>query len=34
MRILVIEDEQKVSALVKRVLMAERYAVDVTVDGL
>ncbi len=34
MRILVIEDEQKVSALVKRGLMAERYAVDVTVDGI
>src|SRR6202047_147526 len=34
MRILVIEDEQKVSALVKRGLTAERYAVDVTVDGL
>ncbi|HEV2484739.1 MAG TPA: response regulator transcription factor [Terracidiphilus sp.] len=34
MRILIIEDEQKVSALVKRGLMAERYAVDVTVDGI
>ena len=34
MRILVIEDEQKVSALVKRGLTAERYAVDVTVDGV
>ena len=34
MRILVIEDEEKVSALVKRGLMAERYAVDVTADGV
>jgi DNA-binding response OmpR family regulator len=34
MRILLIEDEQKVAALVKRGLSAERYAVDVTVDGL
>src|SRR5579859_1681043 len=34
MRILVIEDEQKVSALVKRGLTAERYAVDVTADGV
>src|SRR5260370_10530048 len=34
MRILVIEDEQKVSALVKRGLTVERYAVDVTVDGI
>ena len=34
MRILIIEDEQKVSALVKRGLTAERYAVDVTVDGI
>src|SRR5579859_911404 len=34
MRILVIEDEEKVSALVKRGLMAERYAVDVTADGI
>ena len=34
MRILLIEDEQKVSSLVKRGLTAERYAVDVTVDGL
>ena len=34
MRILVIEDEQKVSALVKRGLTADRYAVDVTVDGM
>jgi len=33
MRILVIEDEAKVSALVKRGLMAERYAVDVCEDG-
>ncbi len=33
MRILLIEDEQKVSALVKRGLIAERYAVDVTADG-
>jgi DNA-binding response OmpR family regulator len=34
MRILLIEDEQKVSALVKRGLTAERYAVDVAADGL
>ena len=34
MRILLIEDEQKVAALVKRGLSAERYAVDVTADGL
>ena len=34
MRILLIEDEQKVSALVKRGLTAERYAVDITADGL
>lgn len=34
MRILVVEDEQKVSALVKRGLMAERYAVDIAADGL
>ena len=34
MRILVIEDEQKVSALVKRGLTAERYAVDITADGV
>src|ERR1700736_6115394 len=34
MRILVIEDEQKVAALVQRGLTAERYAVDVTVDGV
>lgn len=33
MRILVIEDEEKVSALVKRGLTAERYAVDITPDG-
>jgi len=33
MRILLIEDEPKVSALVKRGLTAERYAVDVTADG-
>jgi DNA-binding response OmpR family regulator len=34
MRILLVEDEPKVSALVKRGLMAERYAVDVTADGV
>ncbi len=34
MRILIVEDEQKVSALVKRGLAAERYAVDVATDGL
>ena len=33
MRILLIEDEPKVSALVKRGLAAERYAVDVSGDG-
>ena len=33
MRILLIEDEPKVSALVKRGLSAERYAVDVSADG-
>ncbi len=33
MRILIIEDENKVSALVKRGLLAEHYAVDVTADG-
>jgi DNA-binding response OmpR family regulator len=34
MRILLVEDENKVSALVKRGLTAERYAVDVATDGL
>lgn len=34
MRILVIEDEQKVSALIKRGLISERYAVDVAADGI
>jgi two-component system copper resistance phosphate regulon response regulator CusR len=33
MRILLVEDEPKVSALVKRGLTAERYAVDVSADG-
>lgn len=33
MRILLLEDEPKVSALVKRGLTAERYAVDITADG-
>jgi two-component system copper resistance phosphate regulon response regulator CusR len=33
MRILIIEDEPKVSALVRRGLIAERYAVDVSGDG-
>lgn len=33
MRLLLIEDEPKVSALVKRGLMAERYAVDVCAEG-
>ena len=33
MRILLLEDEPKVSALVKRGLTAERYAVDVSADG-
>lgn len=34
MRILLLEDEPKVSALVKRGLIAERYAVDISADGL
>lgn len=34
MRILVIEDEQKVSALIKRGLTSERYAVDIAPDGI
>src|SRR3979490_2144514 len=34
MRILVVEDEQKVSALVKRGLASERYAVDIAADGV
>jgi two-component system, OmpR family, copper resistance phosphate regulon response regulator CusR len=34
MRILIVEDEQKVSALVKRGLTAERYAVDEASDGI
>jgi hypothetical protein len=34
MRILVIEDQQKVSALIKRGLTSERYAVDVAADGI
>ena len=34
MRILVVEDEQKVSALVKRGLTSERYAVDIAADGV
>jgi DNA-binding response OmpR family regulator len=34
MRILVIEDEQKVSALLKRGLTSERYALDVAADGI
>jgi len=33
MRILLLEDEPKVSALVKRGLIAERYAVDIIADG-
>jgi two-component system copper resistance phosphate regulon response regulator CusR len=33
MRILLLEDEPKVAALVKRGLVAERYAVDVSADG-
>jgi two-component system copper resistance phosphate regulon response regulator CusR len=33
MRILLVEDEPKVSALVKRGLTAERYAVDISADG-
>src|SRR6516164_190379 len=34
MRILIVEDEQKVSALVNRGLTAERYAVDIAADGI
>src|SRR5580658_3569193 len=34
MRILVIEDEHKVSDLIKRGLTSERYAVDVAADGI
>lgn len=34
MRILLIEDEQKVSALLKRGLTSERYAVDIAADGI
>ena len=34
MRILIVEDEQKVSALVQGGLTAERYAVDVASDGI
>jgi DNA-binding response OmpR family regulator len=34
MRILMVEDEQKVSALVQRGLTAERYAVDIASDGV
>lgn len=34
MRILIVEDEQKVSALVQRGLTAERYAVDIASDGV
>jgi DNA-binding response OmpR family regulator len=34
MRILVVEDEQKVSALLKRGLTSERYAVDIAADGV
>lgn len=33
MRILLVEDEPKVAALVKRGLVAERYAVDISGDG-
>lgn len=33
MRILLIEDERKVSAFVERGLVAERYAVDISADG-
>jgi two-component system copper resistance phosphate regulon response regulator CusR len=33
MRILLVEDEEKVSGFVARGLMAERFAVDVTADG-
>ncbi len=33
MRMLLVEDEKKVSDLVARALRAERYAVDVAADG-
>ena len=33
MRILLVEDEPKVSAFVARGLIAERYAVDISADG-
>ena len=34
MRVLVVEDEPKMSALIKRVLVAERHVVDVAPDGV
>ena len=34
MRILLVEDEAKMAALIKRVLTAERHVVDVAPDGL
>ena len=33
MRLLVVEDEQKLAQLVKRALVAERFSVDVANDG-
>lgn len=34
MRVLVVEDELKMAAAIRRVLLAERYAVDVAADGV
>ena len=34
MRVLVVEDEPKMAALIKRVLVAERHVVDVAPDGV
>jgi len=33
MRLLVVEDEEKLAQLVKRALVAERFSVDVAHDG-
>ena len=34
MRVLVVEDEPKMAALIRRVLVAERHVVDVAPDGV
>ncbi len=34
MRVLVVEDEPKMAAAIRRVLLSERYAVDVASDGV